>query len=403
MNHNMKIIFACFAVITTTMLLATTDASHKTLSGEPAKLITQFKFQQFSGGVVIIQALVNHYPDTLNFILDTGSGGISLDSATVVELSIPTQPSERTIRGIAGIRKVNFLYNATLHLPGLSLDSLNFHVNDYEILSSVYGFKIDGIIGYSFFSRFIVHLDYDNMLLSVYSQGDFKYQRGGYTLKPLLTSIPIMHTDFRDERKFNSRFYFDSGAGLCFLLSNDFSSDSAVLNPKKKPVLTQAEGLGGKMEMRLTTVKEVRIGPYRFRNVPTYIFEDIYNITAYPYLAGLVGNDLLRRFNVTLNYAKREIHLVPNSHYRSPFDYAYTGLGIYVVEGRIQVEDVIAGSPGEEAGFKTGDILVSVGNNISNNIQTYKNLLQVTGQRIKIIVNRADSLVVLTLKPASIL
>ncbi|HTN07800.1 aspartyl protease family protein [Agriterribacter sp.] len=399
----MKKIIACFLFVIVLLSCTLPIASQGSFSGEPAKLITQFKFQQFSGGVVIIQARVNHYPDTLNFILDTGSGGISLDSATVSALSIPTQPSERTIRGIAGIRKVNFLYNATLHLPGLSLDSLNFHVNDYEILSSVYGFKIDGIIGYSFFSRFIVHLDYDNLLLSVYSQGDFKYQRGGYILKPLLTSIPIMHADFRDDRRFNSRFYFDSGAGLCFLLSDSFSRDSAVLNPNKTPVLTQAEGLGGKMEMRLTTVKEVRIGPYRFRNVPTYIFEDIYNITAYPYLAGLVGNDLLRRFNVTLNYARREIHLIPNSHYRSPFDYAYTGLGIYVVEGKIQVEDVITGSPGEEAGFKTGDILVSVGNNLSNNIQAYKNLLQVPGQKIKIIVNRSDSLVVLTLKPASIL
>ncbi|HRQ52449.1 MAG TPA: retropepsin-like aspartic protease, partial [Agriterribacter sp.] len=265
----MKIIFVCSAFIAALMLPAANIAGHRIASDEPAKLITQFKFHQFSGGVVIIQARVNQYPDTLNFILDTGSGGISLDSTTVSELSIPTQPSERTIRGIAGIRKVHFLYNATLHLPGLSLDSLNFHVNDYEILSSVYGVKIDGIIGYSFFSRFIVHFDYDKLLLSVYSQGDFKYKRGGYILKPLLTSIPIMHANFRDDRHFNSRFYFDSGAGLCFLLSESFKKDSAVLNPKKQPVLTQAEGLGGKMEMRLTTVKEVRIGPYRFRNVPT--------------------------------------------------------------------------------------------------------------------------------------
>jgi hypothetical protein len=399
----MKIIFACFVFVAVLMPLRLTVAASKIFSEEPAKLITQFKFQQFSGGVVIIQARVNNYPDTLNFILDTGSGGISLDSSTVVALSIPTLPSERTIRGIAGIRKVHFLYNATLHLPGLSLDSLNFHVNDYEILSSVYGVKIDGIIGYSFFSRYIVHFDYDNLLLSVYSQGDFKYKRGGYILKPLLTSIPIMQADFRDARRFNSRFYFDSGAGLCFLLSDDFNRDSVVLNPKKKPLLTQAEGLGGKMEMRLTTVKEVRIGPYRFRNVPTYIFEDVYNITAYPYLAGLIGNDLLRRFNVTLNYAKREIHLIPNSHYRSPFDYAYTGLGIYSVEGNIQVEDVIPGSPGEEAGFKVGDVLVGVGNNLSNNIQIYKNLLQSPGQRIKVIVNRNDSLLILTLRPDSIL
>lgn len=403
MNPYIKKAFACLAFITVLASPGLYVVGQKVVPDEPAKLITQFGFHQFSGGVLIIQARVNEYPDTLNFILDTGSGGISLDSTTVEYLSIPTTPSDRTIRGIAGIRKVNFLYNASLHLPGLSVDRLNFHVNDYEILSSVYGVKIDGIIGYSFFSRYIVHFDYDRLMLSVYSQGDFKYPRGGYTLNPILTTIPVISSVFRDNRKLNSRFYFDSGAGLCFLLSDGFTKDSMVLKPKKKPFLTQAEGLGGKMDMRLTTVKEVRIGPFRFRNVPTYIFDDVYNVTSYPYLSGLIGNDLLRRFNVTLNYARGEIHLIPNSHYHSAFDYAYTGLGIYVIDGSIQVEDVIPGSPGEKAGFKSGDILVSVGNNFSNNIQAYKNLLQTPGKKIRIIIRRNDSLLELVLKPSSIL
>ncbi|MBW7889795.1 MAG: aspartyl protease family protein [Chitinophagaceae bacterium] len=399
----MKKNIACFILVTIFSSAGLPNGDTASARNEPARLITQFPLHQFSGGVTIIQATVNDYPDTLNFILDTGSGGISLDSSTVQELSIPTVPSDRTIRGIAGIRKVNFLYNATLHLPGLTIDSLNFHINDYEILSSVYGVKIDGIIGFSVFSRYIVHFDYDKMILSIYSQGDFKYQRGGYVLKPIITSIPVISIDFKDNRQLNSRFYFDTGAGLCFLLSESYNRDSSALKFRRKPVPTQAEGLGGKMEMHLTTVRRLHIGPYRFRNVPTYIFEDSYNITSYPYLGGLIGNDLLRRFNVTLNYARREIHIVPNSHYRSPFDYAYTGLGIYFIEGRVQVEDVIPGSPGEKAGFKSGDIIISVGNNMSNNIQAYKNLLQVTGQKIKIIVNRSDSLLVLSLKPASIL
>ncbi|MBX3257986.1 MAG: aspartyl protease family protein [Chitinophagaceae bacterium] len=369
----------------------------------PSRLITAFTFHQFSGGVVIVKALLNDYPDTLNFIMDTGSGGISLDSLTVVALSIPTQPSERTIRGIAGIRKVNYLYNARLHLPGLTVDSLNFHINDYDILSSVYGVKIDGIIGLSFFSRYIVHFDYDKYLVSVYTKGEFKYKKGGHILKPLLTSIPILTSDFRDRKKFNARFYFDSGAGLCFLLSEEYARDSVVIKPHKKTFLTQAEGLGGKTSMRLTTVKEVKIGPYRFRNVPTYLFDDTYNITAYPYLAGLIGNDLLRRFNVTLNYDKKEIHIIPNTHYYSPFDYAYTGLSIYDTGGKIMVEDIIDGSPADTAGLKEGDILISVGGNFSNNIQTYKNLLQAPRQKIKLIVSRDNNLLMLTLKPDSIL
>src|SRR5258707_12941808 len=103
----------------------------------PAKLITTFPFTVFTGGVILIRACVSNFPDSLNFILDTGSGGISLDSATCQRLRITTMASDKTILGIAGVRQVRFIYNETLHLPGLNVDSLNFHVNDYDILSSV--------------------------------------------------------------------------------------------------------------------------------------------------------------------------------------------------------------------------------------------------------------------------
>jgi hypothetical protein len=54
----------------------------------PAKLLTSFPFRQFTGGVVLIKAKFADYPDSLNFILDTGSGGISLDSTTCDRLQI---------------------------------------------------------------------------------------------------------------------------------------------------------------------------------------------------------------------------------------------------------------------------------------------------------------------------
>jgi hypothetical protein len=71
--------------------------------------------------------------------------------------------SERTVRGIAGIKKVEFTYDHTLHMPGVTIEHLDFHINDYDILTSAYGMRIDGIIGYSFFRRYIVVIDYDMM------------------------------------------------------------------------------------------------------------------------------------------------------------------------------------------------------------------------------------------------
>jgi hypothetical protein len=359
-------------------------------SQPPAQFITSFGFRMYSGGVVTVRAKLNHYPDSLNFILDTGSGGISLDSTTVERLNIPNVATDRTIRGIAGVKKVRFSNNNTLHFPGLSVDSLNFHINDYDILTSVYGEKIDGIIGYSFFSRYIVQLDYDTNQIKIYTRGSFKYPKGGYLLRPNLATIPVTNHRIGEENKLTTRFFFDTGAGLCLLLTEDFIADSSLFSRKKKFWTTQAEGLGGKAFMKMTTTKEFRIGPYKFKKVPTFIFQDEYNVTSYPYLGGLVGNDLLRRFNVILNYERRDIYLIPNSHFREEFDYAYTGLGIYFIDGQVTVTDIMPDSPAEKSGFKVGDIILAVDNNMSRNIQEYKTLMQQPGVRLKFLVVRTD-------------
>jgi hypothetical protein len=368
----------------------------------PAKLITRFPVTLFTGGVILLRARLGDFPDSLNFILDTGSGGISLDSTTSDRLKLQPVPSDKTILGIAGVRKVRFLYDQTLHLPGLTVDSLNFHVNDYDILTSVYGEKIDGIIGYSFFSRYIVRLDYDSNMVSVYSLGSFRYPKGSFMMRPLIPNLPIIGAQATDARKINARFYFDTGAGLCALFSTDFTADSAMLDPRKKQYLTRAQGLGGKATMRLTTVRELRLGPYRFHRVPTYIFDDTYNVTSYPNLCGLIGNDILRRFNVILNYDRRTICLTPNSHYRDLFDYSYTGLTLYWEDGIVKVGDIMPGSPAEKAGLQLDDILIAVNNNFSNNIQTYKNLLQNAGDKVRLILRRKGQLTTADIKVRSI-
>jgi hypothetical protein len=369
----------------------------------PSRYITQFPFKLLTGGIITLKAKVSDYPDSLNFILDTGSGGISLDSTTVERLGIKTELSDRTIRGIAGIRLVKFAYNHPLHLPNLVVDSLNFHINNYDLLTSVYGEKIDGIIGYSFLSRYIVKINYDSSKIYVFTKGTLRYPRGGFLLKPLLVNIPVMTAQVKDETDVDSRFYFDTGAGMCLLMSEDFVEDSFFLRSKSKWYETQAEGLGGKAPMRQGVVKQLKIGPYKFKNVPTYIFSDDYNVTSYPYLGGLIGNDLLRRFNLVINYEKKEIHLLPNTHFRDPFDYSYTGLGMYVLDGEIRVIDVMKGSPADVAGFKPEDIIMAVENNFTGNIQAYKNLMQTPGQRLKILVLRNGEPVVLTMRVKSVL
>jgi hypothetical protein len=392
-----------YKIIVGLLLCGTCVSAQEILSPPESKFITIFPFKMYSGGVMIVRAQFENVKDSLNFILDTGSGGISLDSSTCAEFNIASRATDTTITGIGGVRKVNFVFNKTLNFPGLAVNHLNFHVNDYDLLSSVYGEKIDGIIGYSFFRRYIVKINFDSLEIEVYSPGKVNYPKGGTTLHPIFTSLPIQYLQIKDRKKIDYNFYFDTGAGLCFLLSEKFATDSAVLLKKRKPVYTQAQGMAGRSQMRLTVMKEVKVGPYRFRKVPTYIYNDEFNVTSFPFSGGLVGNELLKRFNIILNYGQREIHLSPNSHFNEPFDYAYTGLGIYYNDGKIMIEDIIPNSPADKCGFKIDDQVIGVAGNFSNNIQAYKNLLQVVNEKIRVVLKRQGELKVLDLKVKSIL
>jgi hypothetical protein len=358
---------------------------------------------QLTGGIVLLQGRLDPFPDTLNFILDTGSGGISLDSATTAYFGLKPEPSNRTIRGIAGMRTVSFVNNRRLVLPGLTIDSLNFHVNDYSILTSVYGEKIDGIIGYSVLNRFIIKIDYDSSQIEFWTKGSLKYPRGGFLLRPVINTLPVQSLRIKDGKTINSRFLYDMGAGLNMMLTSDFVKDSNLLNKKRKLFTKEAEGLGGKVDMSLTVIKEVKIGPYKFRKVPIYIFEDKYNITSYPYLAGILGNDLLRRFNVILNYDRRDIYLTPNSHFNEPFDYSYSGIELYYENGQIILGDVAKDSPAEAVGLKEGDVVIAIDRNFNQNLNQYKIALQTAGDRIKVIVLRSGELKEFTIKVKSIL
>ncbi len=394
---------ACLLLAGVLLLSAKPLAAQEEFIEPPARHLTTVPFYQLTGGIVIMKAKLADFADTLNFILDTGSSGISLDSTTVDYLKLKPTPTDRTIRTIGGIYKVGFLYNQILRFPGITIDSLNFHINDYSILTAVYGERIDGIIGYSVLSRYIMKIDYDSLKIHFWTKGTMRYPRGGYLLKPTINMLVSQTLRIREQETITSRFLYDMGAGLCMLLSKDFVGDSSFVDAKKKRWVKEGEGPGGKIDMELTTIREVKLGPFKFKNVPVYIFDDVNNVTSYPYQCGLIGNDILRRFNVILNYSRGDIYLSPNTHYADAFDYSYSGVELYFIEGLILVGDVAKGSPAETAGVKEGDEVIAVNKNFSQNLNQYKIALQAPNEKIKLIVRRDGTMREIEFKVKSIL
>jgi Aspartyl protease/PDZ domain len=369
----------------------------------PGRMISSFAFEQLYGGGILLRGKLGDYPDSLNFILDTGSGGISLDSATAAGLEMAIVPTDVRVNGVGGQTKAGFIYAQQLRLPGLTIDSLDFHVTDYELLTRFYGVKINGLIGYSVLKNYVVELDFDSSRISFYSKGPVKYPRGGYLLKPFINFQPFQSASLKDSRKIQSNFIFDIGANVCLMLSSDFDNDSTPIKTYRKRFIKAAGGVGGKIAIQTTVIREFKLGPYRFTDVPVYVFDDLCNVTTYPYGAGIIGNGLLRRFNIILNYGNKEIFLEPNSHFWDPFDYSYTGIELCFEQGSVIISDITAGSPAEKAGLKQDDIVISINNTFGQSLSVLKDaLLKATGN-VRFIIKRTGTVMEFHLKAKSIL
>ena len=358
----------------------------------PVQPLTRIPFLSLTGGVMIVTAQMPPFPDTLQFIFDTGSSGISLDSSTAAYLGLQPVYSGYAIRGVGGIRKVPFVNGRSLQLGSIRADSLDFHVNDYSVLTSVYGVRIDGIIGYSLLSRYVIRIDQELQQMDWFAAGVNVYPRRGYCMKLEIDKLPSHAAYVQDVRGEQSRFLIDLGAGLNLLFSRRYVQSSGLLDNTRKRWIKSGEGIGGRIEMELTTMRQLRIGPYRFRQVPINIFDDDFNVTNYPEWAGLIGNDLLRRFQVILNYPAKEMHLLPNRYFSDPFDYSYSGLELYLVANKIRVGYLAPGSPAAAAGLELGDEVVAVNKNFSGILTEYKFQLQKAGERVRIIYRRDEKI-----------
>lgn len=372
-----------------------------------AKRLTIFHFKLLTGGIVIVHAQIDTCSDTLNFIFDTGCSSLALDSATCARYKLSTHLSDKYILGLGSKQRAVFTEKSTLRLPQLTIDSVRFHVSDYELLSQTYGLHIDGIIGFDIIKNYIIQIDFDSLTMAFYSKGTFNYGRkGSLIFTPTDLRIPLINADLKNGVKVNHDFYFDMGAGLNMLFAEQFIKDSSLLkykHKKRKYLTSELQGNVGKLRMNITTFPEVKIAGYTFKRVPLYVFEDSTHVMKYPKTGGLMGNDLFRRFNITLNYPQQEIYLKPNGHFRDQFDYSYTGLCYYYIDSAVEVTDVIPHSPAEKAGFLPGDIIVAVDKNFSNNIQAYQEILKQPKTKISIIISRNGELMTKKIYVASIL
>ena len=250
---------------------------------------------------------------------------------------------------------------------GVSRDLLILEKN-YLKLAELTGINIDGIIGGGFFRNLAVNINYKKKKLILYQPDKFAIDRKEYETVDLVMEQqkPYIYSNVvnQDGDTVRLKLLIDTGAALAFLLNTD--SHDKVRLPDQIIKGTLGVGIGGVIEGFMGKTSYMSLGNLSFQNIITN-FQKVDSLILDQVdfkRNGLVGNTLLSRFDVYIDYLRGKLYLKPLKNYNKAFEYDKSGMFLLVFGNGLDqflVNYVVKGSPADLAGIKKGDIVKKFG------------------------------------------
>lgn len=285
--------------------------------------ITQIPFE-FKGKHLLIKVQTN-LSDTLNFVFDSGATGMSIDSLTAERAGISKANRQVvSVAGSGGAKNYMMALHQNIKLGNIELKDINMVLINFAPLSASTGLKLDGIIGYEILNKYVTQLDFDRKKISFYDHIK-SVDTTGYTGIPfefnkniLIPRFPISVTLANGET-FTGRVMFDTGNVFSLIVSTPFSKYHDFNSKLGETTMLTGRGLNATTQDQQATIKSMSFNGFNFGEMQVRL---TINDQAEPkdgYL-GILGIEIIKRFNVILDYANQRIYLKPNQSYRDPFE-----------------------------------------------------------------------------------
>ncbi|HXZ42171.1 MAG TPA: aspartyl protease family protein [Terriglobales bacterium] len=247
----------------------------------------------------------------------------------------------------------------TLQVGDATLTDQLFAVYPMESFASVEGVEESGLIGYEVFKRFVVKVDYEHSVLTLIVPSAFTYQGNGAKL-PFVFNAHIPQVDGSIDG-IAGKFDIDTGSRSSLDIMKPFvEKHDLVTKYNAKTEAVTGFGVGGAARSLLARAKVLQLGNVEVHNPVTELSVQEKGAFTSPYVAGNVGAGVLKRFNITFDYAHQELILEPNANYDKPDVFDRSGMWVNQGAGAFEVMDVTAGGPAAAAGIKVGDKIVAV-------------------------------------------
>lgn len=265
--------------------------------GAPAGVTVPFVW---TPGQIEVGVTVNGAPAT--FLLDTGAeySVVSSRLATALHLA-----SER--RGGRG-----FADGVTIGIGPLTLADQRVMVMPFDTYYAR-GRQIDGLLGYDVFERFVVKIDWRANTLTFWEHGTFTPPAAaGVVPMEFSGRLPVLATRLGLQgRTLPARLMVDTGASQSVILRHPYASSHKLFDgaARGEPAPSLADGTRSVVRV---PARELTVSGLSFQTPGVQAFTAPIGSAASTETDGLIGNTLLSRFTLYVDYATRRLYFEPS-------------------------------------------------------------------------------------------
>jgi hypothetical protein len=312
---------------------------------------------------VWLRASVNGGPPA-DFIFDTGASMTVIDSAYAAKIGLRTEGLQQGqgagATGSASFAALSSLTVATADGDGIEVKDARVAVLSVNTILAPYFWRdCAGVIGFDFINRFVNELDFDARLLTLHEPKTFQYAGPGTAIPMTLaghTPVVTMKLD----GGITGDFRVDVGSGSTVDLHTPFVKQHDLMAKTGRGVESMGGGFGGTFTTRMVRMKKLEIGPFSWADPVVSLSQATVGAFTSEDYAGNIGNRILERFKVTLDYERRQMWLEPGKLYPRRDPLSRSGILLVRYADTVTVAAVLPGSAAEKAGISVDDVVTAL-------------------------------------------
>jgi len=254
--------------------------------------------------------------DSLYFLLDTGASDMVINAEVSSKVNMNFNSTVTNI-GATGENEVRMSTGNTVLWGNQELKNLDFIAIPYP------NERWDGVLGLSTLRQFVVKIDYSTMLIHLYDKNSYQPLKSNRLKIRYAHNVPIVEVAVKtiDNKTHNLRLEIDTGSDRIIDISTRYVDRHKLLDihPKAFATSTVRSSDGNSGTIKNHYFPKVTIADFDLYKVPGGLAQIEFGIMNTDGIDGIIGNWLLKRFNLTFDFKNDYLYLEPNNYLYTAF------------------------------------------------------------------------------------